>query len=115
MHVECQGNGWMGKRVAEVGFFKIFKINIRNLSALSLSPLLQKQLLKTTRGVCLSVVISLSVSISFFAIYSKNLQATNTCKFVTLLIIFSLYMFYLQPPEKKNLCTVCSISLFYFL
>ena len=45
--------------------------------------------LRTTRGslyVCLSVC--LYVSFSFFAIYSKNLQATHTPKFVIICNIF---------------------------
>ena len=35
-----------------------------------------------------SLPVSLSEAISFFAIYSKNLQATHTWKFVSLLNIF---------------------------
>ena len=49
--------------------------------------------LRTTRGslsVCLSVClyVCLYVSFSFFAIYSKNLQATHTSKFVIICNIF---------------------------
>ena len=53
--------------------------------------------LRTTRGspyVCLYV--RMSVSFSFFAIYSKNLQSTHTSKFVIL------WIFLLMPLWKKK-------------
>ena len=45
--------------------------------------------LRTTRGrMCVCMYVCLSVSISFFVIYSKNLQATHTSKFVIICNIF---------------------------
>ena len=47
--------------------------------------LLQNAALRTTLEVCMSVRPSL---LAFFPIYSKNLEATHTSKFVTLCNIF---------------------------
>ena len=51
--------------------------------------------LRTTRG---SPYVRMRVSFSFFAIYSKNLQATHASKFVILCNIF----FADAPLKKKN-------------
>ena len=60
--------------------------------------------LRTTLEVCMSVCLSacLSVSISFFAIYSKNLQATQTSKSLTVCNIF-----WRMPLWKKKIQKFC--------
>ena len=64
--------------------------------------LVQNAALRTIRG---SLFVCMSVSFSFFAIYSKNLQATHTSKFVILCNVFFVC------PLLSHLISFSAISL----